>query len=139
MKEEFGTTAAVSKDSKRSSLPSKSLIEKDSTESLEADDGQFIRFCLFSTCKVDSQVAPWRLTWRRLRAWWSLTGFQTKRLSATLSTHVHHLKFCKYGFTVFSPQGKQKEKWRQDKDFRLHHVTPVETRSTISETCLANL
>ena len=49
MKEEFGTTAAVSKDSKRSSLPSKSLIKKDSTESLEADDGQCIRFCLFSS------------------------------------------------------------------------------------------
>ena len=97
MKEEFGTTATVSKDSTRSSLPSKSLIKKDSTESLEADDGQFIRFCLFSTCKVDSQVAPWRLTWRRLRAWSSLTGFKTIKIE-TLSTHVPHLKFCKYGF-----------------------------------------
>lgn len=62
VKEEFGTTAAVSKDSKRSSLPSKSLIKKDSTESLEADDGGSLEAYLEEAAGM---VVPHRANRRR--------------------------------------------------------------------------
>merc|ERR1719145_34682 len=62
VKEEFGTTATVSKDSTRSSLPSKSLIKKDSTESLEADDGGSLEAYLEEAAGM---VVPHRANRRR--------------------------------------------------------------------------
>merc|ERR1712013_730815 len=62
VKEEFGTTATVSKDSKRSSLPSKSLIKNDSTESLEADDGGSLEAYLEEAAGM---VVPHRANRRR--------------------------------------------------------------------------
>ena len=66
--------------------------------------------------------------------------FKLRKLECDIVYSRASIKVLQIWFHYFfSTQGKQKEKWRQDKEFRLHHVTAVETRSTISETCLANL